>query len=358
MTNKVETQSSLHANIIIMQGDDRLSIKEEIAAIAKETSQDAFSDLNTTYLDGSALNINEISMQLNMLPLGGTKRTVILDNALEMIKKKGSQDWLREVLSNFPPTTILILILEDKKKYKRGSMVWETIGADHWLREMTNQFYEDIRWVELSLPSDREMPDWIKKEAEKQGGKFHPQAAFELSRLIGNDLFQARNEIEKAIIYIGEDKLVTADVVRLLCVSTKEENVFALVDAVGQRKGKLALKLLRELRKDFSPQYIFSMLVRQVRLLIISKEALLGGGGEKDVMAACKLRHTFIAKKLINQGRHFSTEALEDIYKSLDRIDEDSKIGRATLDAALDGLIAGITSKQPSGFYGYKKSIR
>ncbi len=345
MTTKIETGSSLLADIIIIQGDDRLSVEEEITAITKESGQDAFSDLNTTRLDGSGLNINEISMQLNMLPLGGEKRTVILDNALEMIKKKESRDWLQEVFSNFPPTTILVLILEDKKKYKKGSMVWEIVDTDHWLREMTNQFSGDIRWVELSLPSDREMPGWIKKEAEKQGGNFHPRAAVELSRLVGNDLFQARNEIEKAIIYVGEDEQVSADVVRLLSVSTKEENVFTLVDAVGQRKGRLAFKLLRELSKDFPIQYIFSMLVRQVRLLILSKEALLRGGGEKDVMAACKLRHTFIVKKLISQGRHFSIEALEDIYKSLDRIDEDSKTGRATLGVALDGLIAGITSK-------------
>lgn len=345
MATKIETGSSLLADIIIMQGDDRLSVEEEITAITKEGGQDAFSDLNTTHLDGSVLNINEISMQLNMLPLGGKKRTVILDNALEMIKKKESRGWLKKVFSNFPPTTILILILEDKKKYKAGSMVWETVGGDHWLRKMISQFSGEIRWIELSLPSDREMPDWIKKEAEKQGGKFHPRAAVELSRLIGNDLFQARNEIEKAIFYVGENKQVSADVVRLLSISTKEENVFALVDAVGQCDGRLAFKLLRELKKDFPSQYIFSMLVRQVRLLVLSKEALLRGGGEKDVMAACKLRHAFIVKKLINQGRHFTIEALEDIYRSLDRIDGDCKIGRATLDVALDGLIAGITSK-------------
>jgi len=345
LTTNIKPGSSLLADIIILQGDDRLSINEEIAALTKEAGKDAFSELNTTYLDGSILDIDEISMQLNMLPLGANKRTVILDNAQEMIKKKRSQDWLREVLSNFPPTTMLILILEDKKKYKKGSMAWEMVDAGHWLQEATKQFSGEVRWVELPLPSEREMPDWIRKEAEKQGGNFLPQAAVELSRLIGNDLFQARHEIEKAIMYVGEEKQVNTDVVRLLCVSTKEENVFALVDAVGQRNGKLAFKLLHELSKDFPPQYIFSMLVRQVRLLILSKEALSNGGGEKSVMAACKLRHPFIAKKLISQGRHFSIEKLEDLYRTLDRMDEDSKIGRVTLDAALDGLVAGITSK-------------
>ena len=172
MTTNIQPGSSLLADVIILQGDDRLSINEEIAALTKEAGQDAFSELNTTYLDGSILDVDEISMQLNMLPLGANKRTVILDNALEMIKKKGSRDWLREVLSNFSPTTMLIMILEDKKKYKNKSMVWEMVDAGHWLRELTKQFSGEIRWEELSLPSEREMPDWIRKEAEKQGGNF------------------------------------------------------------------------------------------------------------------------------------------------------------------------------------------
>ncbi|MCD6576614.1 MAG: hypothetical protein J7K66_01210, partial [Anaerolineaceae bacterium] len=85
--------------------------------------------------------------------------------------------------------------------------------------------------------------------------------------------------------------------------------------------------------------------VRQIRLLILAKEALMEGGGEKSVMAACRLRHTFIAKKLISQTLHFNIEVLEDVYQTLDRMDEDSKLGHITLDAALDGLIARIAPK-------------
>ena len=345
MIVKKESISSHLADVIILQGDDRLSIEEEIAAITKEAGQDAFSELNTTHLDGLNLNFDEISMQLNMFPLGGNKRIVILDNALETIGKKGAQDWLQDILSNFSPTTMLVLILEDEKKFKKGTMVWEAVGDEHWLQKTINQFSGDARWIVLSLPSDRKMPDWIIKEAEKQGGIFHHRAAVELSRLVGNDLFQARQEIGKAIFYVGDDKQVSADVVRLLCASTKEESVFALVDAVGQRNGKLALKLLRKLSMEMPIHYVFSMLVRQIRLLILAKEALAKGGGEKGVMASCKLRHSFIAKKLISQARHFSIETLEEIYRTLDRMDEDSKVGRETLGAALDGLIAGIATK-------------
>ena len=330
------------SKIIILIGDDRLSVEEQIAEINNVIGMGPFSELNNTRLDSSTLDFNEFSMQLNMFPLGGGKRIVVLDNASEIIERKGAQEWLKNVLTSVSPTTLLVLILEDEKKYISGSMVWKIFSSKHWLRKISDQFPGDIHWIELSLPSEKKMPEWIIKEAEDQGGKFHPRAAVELSRLVGNDLFQARQEIEKAILYVGNEKQVDIDEVRLLCAASQDEGVFALVDSVGMRNGKLAINILNKLSKDMPIQYLFSMLVRQVRLLILAKEAILNGGREKDVLSACGIRHSFIAKKLINQARHFNMEALEGIYRDFNRIDEEGKIGHLTLDAALDGLIAKI----------------
>lgn len=342
LTGKQKPNSIPPSKIIILIGDDRLSVEEQIKDINDVVGEGPLSELNYARLDGSTLNFKEISMQLNIFPLGGGKRIVVLDNASEIIGRKGAQEWLKNLLTSVSPTTLLILILEDEKKYVSGSMIWKTFSSKHWLKKLSDQFSGDMHWVELPLPSERKMPEWILKEAEDQGGKFHPRAAVELSRLVGNDLFQARQEIEKAILYVGDENQVGIDDVRLLCAASQEEDVFALVDAVGLRNGKLAISMLNKLSKDMPIQYLFSMLVRQVRLLILAKESILGGGGEQDVLSACGLRHTFIAKKLISQASHFRIEALEDIYRELDRIDEEGKTGHLTLDAALDGLIAEI----------------
>ncbi|MDO9546521.1 MAG: DNA polymerase III subunit delta [Pelolinea sp.] len=339
-----KTTSIPPSKIVILIGDNRLSVEEQIKEISNAVGEGAFSELNNTRLDGSTLGFHEILMQLNVFPLGGGKRIVVLDNASEIIGRKGAEEWLTNILTNVSPTTLLILILEDEKKHISGSMNWKAFSSKHWLRKLSDQYPGDIHWIELSLPSEGKMPEWILKEATDQGGLFHPQAAVELSRLVGNDLFQAKQEIEKAILYVGDEKQVEIDDVRLLCAASQDENIFALVDAVGARNGKLAMSILNKLSKDMPIQYLFSMLVRQVRLLILAKEAILGGGGEKGVLSACGIRHTFIAKKLVNQAHHFSMETLEGTYRKLDHIDEEGKIGHLSLDAALDGLIAEIAA--------------
>ena len=343
MTGNQEAISSPPSKVIILEGDDCLSIEEKIIEISKKLGKNEFLEFNKTRLNGSSLDLNKISLQLNVFPLGEGNRIVILDNAIDTIGKKGTQEWIRNYLTNGPSTTILILILKDEKKYVKGSMVWTKISPKHWLRKLYEEYSNDIVWVELPLPTERQMPDWIIKTAKEQGGTFSRRAASELTRMITNDLYQARQEIEKAILFVGIEREVEVGDVRLLCATSQNEKIFALVDAVAMRNGKQSISIINKLNKDMPIQYIFTMLVRQFRLLILAKEAISYGGGEKEVMSACGIWHTFLAKKLINQSRHFSFEELEDTYRKLDRIDEGGKIGLLSLEAALDGLIAEVS---------------
>ena len=48
----------------------------------------------------------------------------------------------------------------------------------------------------------------------------------ELANLVGSNLFQARQEITKALSYVGDGGTVTREDVRLLCSQSREEDIF------------------------------------------------------------------------------------------------------------------------------------
>lgn len=112
-----------------------------------------------------------------------------------------------------------------------------------------------------------------------------------------------------------------------------------MVDAAAQRNPGKALSLFNALLRDQPVQYIFSMVVRQFRLLIIAKEIIREGGDDKTIAAEANL-HPFVARKLAEQAPRFSMDELETIYCRLDRMDEQSKTGNATLEVMLEALIA------------------
>ena len=252
-------------------------------------------------MDGRAIQRGELANHINMLPMGGEKRLVVVDHFLESLKAKADQEWLGEILKGMPETSVLALVIPDSQKYKGGEMVWQAAGKGHWLRKALKDSGKTLEWVEKPLPSLRDMPEWVMKEALIQGAKFDKNAAAELANLVGNDLFQARQEIGKALSYCGKDETITREVVRLLCSQSREEDIFDMVDAAGQRDARKALGLLRALLQDQPIQYIFTMLARQIRLLIMAREVMDEGGGEKEVVSACGVA-PFIARKLMEQG--------------------------------------------------------
>jgi len=130
--------------------------------------------------------------------------------------------------------------------------------------------------------------------------------------------------------------------IRLLCSPSREEDVFAMVDAAGQRNPGKALALLNALLRDQPLPFVFSMVARQFRLLIIAKEIMQEGGDEYAIAAEGNL-HAFVAKKLAAQAPRFSMSELVDIYHQLDRMDERAKTGDATLEVMLETLIADLS---------------
>ena len=327
------------ADIIVLQGDDDLSIKEAIEELARRCDAGGFGQMNSLRLDGRTAARPEIANALNMLPLGAEKRLVVLDQALACARGKDGQSWLDKLFKEMPGTAIAVLVVPDSQKYTGGRMQWMEVGENHWLRRILKESDRTSAWLEFPLPSIREMPAWIMQEAQAQGVHFESSAAAELSNLIGVDLFQARQEVNKAHSYVGAGGTVTRDVVRLLCSQTREEDIFALVDALGKRDSKQALRLLNALTAEQPAQYVVSMVARQVRLLLIAREVNAEGGGEKEIGTACGV-HPFVARKLQDQCRRFSAGELEGIYRQLDALDEASKTGKASLDVGLEMLVA------------------
>ena len=340
----IEKPENILAEIYVLQGDDDLAVGSLLRGLKERHTDGAFGEMNYVRLNATTLTKSELANHINMLPLGGGSRLVVLDEALDVIKSKEDLVWLESLFKTMPPTTAVALVIRDAKKYVKGQMVWQTIGPGHSLRKMLKSLERVIDWKECPKPTQREMPEWIANQARQLGVEMEGRATAELANLVGDDLFQARQEIIKAASYAGEGQVVTRDMVRLLCSPSREEDIFAMVDAAAQRNPGKALSLFNALLRDQPVQYIFSMVARQFRLLIIAKEIMREGGDDKTIAAEANL-HPFVARKLAEQAPRFSMDELETVYCRLDRMDEQSKTGNATLEVILESLIADLSQE-------------
>jgi len=341
MSDRSAASSLPSVEVYILQGDDELAMQDYLNTLVSQLNSRFAAQVDYSRLDGSQVARNELVNALNALSLLSPVRLVVIDQALQLLQAQDAGAWFEQTLKALPQTTILVLLLQDSQRYLKGAMQWEQVSPHHWLHQTLADSGKKFVWESALLPSQREMPSWIKSEAQRQGGNFEGSAAAEMANLVGNNLFQARHEIAKALDYVGPAQSVTRDHVRLLCSQSREEDVFEMVDALAARNAQRALNLLQRLLRDLPDQYIFSMLARQVRLLIMARQVFEEGGSQEHLARQARL-HAFVAKKAFAQCRLFKMEELLNFYRQLDRMDEDSKTGAATLETAMQALVARI----------------
>jgi DNA polymerase-3 subunit delta len=193
---------------------------------------------------------------------------------------------------------------------------------------------------ECVIPQGAGFAQWIHTRCDDLGGDINSDAAQLLAEWVAEDPFQADQELRKLIAYVDGARSIDVSDVKQLTPFQSQSNIFALVDAIGERKGSQAQRLLSRLLQDEDPGYAFAMVVRQFRLLLITREALDSG---QPISNALSLP-SFVIRKLEAQARSFSDPELKQIYSRLLDIDVGSKTGRLDLEVGLDTLIASVAT--------------
>jgi DNA polymerase-3 subunit delta len=198
----------------------------------------------------------------------------------------------------------------------------------------------------FALPEGVALERWIREAVAERNGRIHPKASALLAANIGSNLDILTQEIEKLVLYKGDNSEINDADVALLSPYVAEASIFDLVDALGNRNGRKASLLLQQkFSAGEDPFSLFPMIIRQFRLLIQVKELANSGERPPSISQALKM-HSFVAGKLYQQSQGFSLNQLEQIYHHLLDIDIGVKTGRQDMTTALLLLVAALTSPE------------
>ena len=164
-----------------------------------------------------------------------------------------------------------------------------------------------------------ELYQWLTREARLLGKNLTLAAAQRLVEMVGDNLAELTQELEKLALFAGPENTLTPALVTQLASHSRTYNIFALVDALGAPGFHQRLTSLGHLL-DLGEQApkILGMLARQVRILIRVKE----GAGANPVELARSLGvPQWKIKGLAQQGARFSDAALRAHLVMLHQVD-------------------------------------
>ncbi|MFH2102363.1 MAG: DNA polymerase III subunit delta [Chloroflexota bacterium] len=314
------------ASILLLHGNDDVAIREHLQALQARLDPSS-ADMNLSRLDGRGLSLDDLNTAVNAMPFLSPLRLVILTNPGAVPREK-----LTDLLDKAPETTLLAMVAD------------EALKAEHWLVKWTARAGPRAEVRLYAMPRLWELPAWIVKDAKKQGGQIEQAAAARLAEMVGEDTRLAAQEITKLLTYVNYARAVTLEDVGQVSAASAGGNIFALVDALGNKNGKAAQQVLHHLLEEGDPFDLWFMVIRQFRLLLLAREIIDRRGRVADIQKALGL-HDFVAKKVSGQAQNFTLPTLEAIYHQLLDIDEGVKTGQLTIELALDLLVVELSRK-------------
>ncbi len=316
--------------VYLLYGEDDFTISQYLKELEGKLGDPTNAILNINRLDGAKCTLDELRTAVRAVPFMSKRRLVIVTQPLSRINSPESQIEYVKLLDEVPKTTALVLI--ESRFLKEG----------HWLIQWAKGAKKKAYLRSFSTPKGGNMVRWIQENVEQKGGNITRQAAFLLSGYVGEDLWLASHEIHKLISYTNKERVIDEDDVSFVALSIPQGDIFDLVDAMGTLNIRLAMSKLRILLEDQDPSYVFLMVMRQIRLVLLAKEIILQGGSQKEVAKKLQL-HPYVAGKVSEQALNFSKESLEKSYKKLLLIDQRIKLSQVELDVALESFVAGLS---------------
>jgi DNA polymerase-3 subunit delta len=333
--------SQTMANSHIFHGSEEFLRAEAINELRAKLGDPSLASMNTTLLDGRKTTLPELSNTTGALPFMGEWRLVIVSGLLGKLEGKSGRpskadaqfaERLCGYLPALPPSTRLVFE-ED-----------HTLAEVHPVLQFARGHPQAVEVRHFGRLNEIDLRKWLTQRSKAKGGTLSPEALDMLATTGDADLRLLDQEIEKLITYAGERPVSGGDVQKLVHAA-RSVDVFAMVDALGQRNGRRAIEQFHALVADGEPPArLLFMISRQFRMILQAKDLSERRAPISDVMKTLGAPR-FVAEKALNQSRQFSTPQLDAVYRRLLETDQSIKTGQSDPLLAVDTLIAEIASR-------------
>lgn len=320
--------------ILFLHGTETFLLRAKLAQITDKAAQqgtDAESIITVDGAESTVAQVAEALMGRSLLgPLsGGDKRLVIIRDFLAS-RSADEAAQLVEHLAEVPKEQIVV-VAEFSDPDKR-------LSAFKKLQKLAEKSWQFAPLEESAVLR------WLGTEARNRQVRLAPAAARSLVRAAGTDLWTLSTELDKLSAAAGNGEITEA-LVEELVTPSDSTTIWELVDALGRKdSAKAAASLQTLLASGEPPQRLFTMIVRQYRILL-GVCSLLENGAKTDAAMAKELGvHPFSIQKARLQARQYSVAQLEKIYDELAELDHQMKTGRRDPSGALELFVVEKTT--------------
>jgi len=292
-------------------GAERGLIEEALDKIKGKILNPATRDFNFDVFDAKEDRAETILESLQVFPAGSWRRLVVIHQA-DFIWNKDPSPYIPYL---FDPNPLTCAVFIGEKA------------------DLRSKFFQALGKMGVAIPfyhlPEKELIFWVHEQVEQLGLQISNEALSLLLERVGSNSSDLKIELQKLSLRPGGKKRIEEEDVLSLTGEVKNESPFELPLAVGRLDKRETFRLLRKnLQQGASPLLLFSLILRQLRLIRRAQELRANGGEKKEIERRLRILPRS-AGEFWEQVERFPPAHLEKLWPLNLEVDQELKSSRA-----------------------------
>ncbi len=289
-----DLKNKKYAPVYVLQGEETYYIDLISNYIETHALSDAEKSFNQVVLYGKDAPANVILTHARRFPMMSERQVVIIREAQDIpdLQKETGARLLLDYFSRPLPSTVLVLCHKHKTIDKR--------------RELGKKVDQLTLSAVFKKPYEGQVQDFISEYIKEKGLGIEDAAIRVLSEYVGNDLQRLANEMDKVLIGLAVDDIVTAERIMSQVGVSREYNIFELQKALVAKDSLLAARIVgyfeRNTKKNPAIPAVAFLYFFFSKLLMASAVSCRD---EKEMISILKIS-SFAARDYSNALQHYS----------------------------------------------------
>ena len=266
-------------------------------------------NMNLNCFEGNGVNIQSVLDIGDTMPFFVDNRVIVIENA--GLFKKAPED-MEKRIEAFPESTHVIFM---EKEVDKRNRLYKWVAKNGYVTEM-------------NTPDEKMLIAWIKGLCKAEEKQMEESAIFYFVEHMGTDMLLLKNELEKIFCYQIEEKVITLQDIKEVCVNQAVDKMFEMLDAIGSHNQDKALFLYHDLLALKEPAMrILYMLTRHFHILMQIVELSAEKKDNKQIASVCGIP-PFSVRKYATQAGKYSYKELREIVEKCQMTDQGIKTGK------------------------------
>lgn len=293
--------------VYFLMGDEPYYIDKLCDKFAKNILSLEQQEFNQVTLYAENVTIQQIISEAKQFPFGSDKRVVIIKEG----QKLKNIELIEHYLENPQNSTTLVIAYKGKSIDKR--------------KKFGKNLAKKCVVFESKKLYESKIPDWILEYVNEHEYKIETTASLILGEYLGVDLSKITNELDKLMLVIKKDELITKETIEKHIGISKDYNVFELQNSLIEKDIVKANRIINHFSKDTKNHHIVpiisSLFVFFERIMTYH---FLNEKKPQSIAAALKINPFFVSQYQ-KAARNYTKKQLFFIFENLRKYDLRSK---------------------------------